>query len=128
MKISSGHYQLIWKVSHCSKIGKLKKISIDTHVIQPCSSRPVEEGGWSSNFSKLWDSSYFGIPKGYVIRTDLDEKLMEPISWAKIGSKSSKITQILYLANVGRRKLIDHSKWLQEWIYYGLFTVYIPLR
>ena len=43
----------------------LLHINIDELYMRYCSFSPVEEGRWSSSYCKLWDSSYFGILKGW---------------------------------------------------------------
>ena len=56
------------------------------------------------------------------------ERWGKPIFWAKIGPRNPVIVQKWYLVNRYCRKLVDPSKWPQEFSYYGCSKIYILLR
>ena len=87
--------------------------------------------GWLSNYCKLRCSSCFGILRRSISRIDLVIRLKggkNLFFWAKIGPRNPVIVQKWYLVNRYRRKLVDPSKWPQEFSYYGCSKIYILLR
>ena len=109
----------------------LLHINIDELYMRYCSFSPVEEGRWSSSYCKLWDSSYFGILKGSILKINLVIRLeggRNHIFGPKLGPKVPKLHKIPILRTGGRRKLIHPSKWPQDLIYCGWSETCIPLR
>ena len=85
--------------------------------------RPVEEGGWSSSYCKLRETSCFWILTVSVFRTDLMARLK-----GGRNPKTQQLPKIHISWTAGRRKLVDPSKWPQDFIYYGCSQTCIPLR